>query len=208
MEFSEKLLEKLKEDNSYKTVMDYLFFKKFFRIIVKYAINWKYRSTTVDLVKWINTCEVPQEVKNDLKDLKNIDKNPGMLRQILAYVNRNIDYVGDLERWDTNEYWATPRETYNMLSGDCEDGAILIYVIAKWLGFTDDELFIAAGNVEGGGHCYVIYRAENGLEYPIDWCYWYNTSFKMITPYGNRKKYNYGMTEWFRFNATNSYRPL
>ena len=189
MQFSEKLLAKLKEDGSHKTVMDYIFFKSFFKTIVKYAINWKYKSTVVDLVEWIKTCEVPNEVKSELKDLQRLKKSEGILRQILAYVNRNIEYIGDLERWGVGEYWAKPEETWRMLDGDCEDGAILIYIIAKWLGFTDDELFIVAGNVEGGGHCYLVYRAENAQEYPIDWCI-VDTSTTFINTPSGKKRFN------------------
>jgi len=89
---------------------------------------------------------------------------------------------------------------------NCDGFMTIIYLTAKASGISDYRIYCVAGLVEGGAHAYVIYRANNGLEFPIDGSYWPNTSYSMKTPYFLRKSYNYGETEWWRFNASGSYK--
>ena len=210
MKMSKALIEKLKKDKSWNTIVNYINSKWFFKTLVMYAINWKYRTTRKDLHKWIiANCELPSKVKTELNALKNIKDKDSVMRQILMYVNKNIEYNPDETLWKVKEYWATPKETWMKLRGDCEDGAILTYAIANYVGIPDNQIFIVAGLVEGGGHCYVVYRSEqDGLEYPLDWCYWFKQSVKMDIPYIGRVQYFYGTKEWFRFNKSGGYKPI
>lgn len=104
---------------------------------------------------------------------------------VLKAVMDNIQYVTDGTRWGVPEYWATADETltkttvvngitYGPKEGDCEDGAILIYIICRLLGVPRENLYIWCGNVVGGGHACCIYRP---IHYPfqfafLDWCYY------------------------------------
>ena len=208
LEFSKQLMEKLRRDGAIQVVFDYLRDKFFFKTIVKYVINWKYKSQAVELVDWLTfNYYVKSKVKTELSDLQRINDKDSVVRQTLMYIINRFDYVGDMQVWGVNEYWQSPKETWMKLTGDCEDGAIALYCLLNWLGIQDDSLYIVAGDVQGGGHCYLVYRSENdGLEYPIDWCYWPATSASMKIPYVKRPEYNYGDTEWFRFNLSGSYK--
>jgi hypothetical protein len=120
----------------------------------------------------------------------------------------SISYIEKLE--DTEMYDLTVEDTHTVIlkngiiTHQCEDMAILIYAIARHFEIPDYQLFIVAGNVKGGGHAYLIYLDDNGIEYPIDAAYWPRLSLEMI-PYIKRKNYFYGGKEWFRFNSENSY---
>jgi predicted transglutaminase-like cysteine proteinase len=59
-----------------------------------------------------------------------------------GYVNAR-PYVSDEHNWGMQDHWATPGE-FLARSGDCEDFAIAKFFSLKHLGWTDDELRIAA----------------------------------------------------------------
>lgn len=177
--------------------------------IIYWLIDWRVRKS-VNLKRWIAK-QVPEPVityiiEEELPDM-NTWTNKQKVRRVLRYVNDNITYTTDISKWNIEEYWQTCLETWTLKTGDCEDGAILLYCILNKLGVPDNLLRVVAGNVSGGGHCYVVFLSdEDGLEYPIDWCYWYTKSYGMKIPYVTRTKYLYSLGEWFSFNATASYK--
>ena len=198
---------KLKRDNMWQPLQDFLWETNFISWAVEWAIDWRYAGTKVKLVDWLkaNTNSVPSKVVGDLADLKNLPKTDGLARQCLMYVKRNITYTSDTDIWKVSDKWQTPSETWVSGKGDCEDGAILLYAILKFVGFTDNQVWLVASDVVGGGHAYVVYKSDNGQEYPLDWCYWADKSIKMDTIYENREEYYFGEREWFRLNAKGSW---
>lgn len=96
---------------------------------------------------------------------------------ILKWVQKNIKYVSDRVQYKTVEHWAGVNETLATKKGDCEDGAILIFCLARLAGVSEEKIFIAAGDVDGGGHCWVKYISENYVyvSFYLDWCYWYSS---------------------------------
>ena len=192
---------------------------------VNYIINSKYRKS-VKLVTWLK-----KQVDNPSNPLKAIVAeiptrvNPDeQIIEILKYVNNKLSYYGDTEIWDMAEHWNTVDETIEIWKGDCEDGGILIYVLARLKGIPVNQIYICAGNVQGGGHAWVGYKPKN---YPlnfsfIDWCYWYNSN---TMGYRNKfsildkaiTEYKYGTNidtiskyynVWFIFNEEKSYVKL
>lgn len=209
LQLSKELQNKLRADGTFYQVKDYIFQKTFFKTIINYIIDWRYKGVSKNLQEWLlANSDAPNGVKNELKDLKNLKKNDSLMRQLLAFVNRNITYVPDATTWKVEEKWQTPEETWSSMNGDCEDGAILLYSIAKWIGFDESRLRIVCGEVVGGGHAYLLYTADDGNDYPMDWCYWYEKSKSMKESYDERSDYYYGAREWFRFNALDSWRKL
>lgn len=163
---------------------------------------------SVELSSWINkqlddpVVETLSSQLDGLKYMNNFERVKGVLR----FVQNNIVYKSDSDVWKVREKWQTPSETWNLKTGDCEDGAILIYCLLRKLGVPEIQLHIVCGNVIGGGHCWVNWLSdEDGLEYPVDWCYWFNQSVKFNEPYVSRIEYNYGLMEWFRFNSSGGY---
>ncbi len=121
--------------------------------------------------------------------------------KILTWVHRNIVYEVDKKRFNTVEKWQTVEETLAYGKGDCEDGAILIYCLARVHNISSYAIRLTCGDVKSGnkteGHCWVTYYPDEFLAIEpctIDWCYWYNSKpFKGRTKY-DRKLY---ISEWF-----------
>jgi len=190
-----------------KDVFLYLNKVSFVKSLIYYMINSKSR-TQINLLQWLKkNLSLSPSLLEDIAYIKTYDTNKAKIRAILKYVHNNLRYVSDNIVWKVSEYWQTPSETESLKTGDCEDGALLIYAIAVECGIPDYQLYIVAGEVQGGGHCYCVYVSEeDGLEYPIDWCYWYNKSYSMKDNYFERIEYYDGTKEWFRFNKSGTYK--
>lgn len=98
------------------------------------------------------------------------------MRNILIFVQRNIVYKPDIERYKMDDYWQTPSETLLLQTGDCEDGSVLIICLAKKAGVPTDRYWLQWGAVLSGiGHAYTIYlRQDDAEEVVLDWCFWFN----------------------------------
>lgn len=94
--------------------------------------------------------------------------------EILRFVKAHLRYTGDLTTWNTMEYWQTAMETYKSRLGDCEDGAILLYVLARKSGISEEKILLTCGEVDDGrvkgGHAWIMYRPSL-MMYPLDWCF-------------------------------------
>lgn len=169
-----------------------------FKKLISWLIDWKY-NRIVKLSPWLE-----EQVKNpSFEVLQAVDKitthkdMDAQAHAVLKWVKSNLVYQGDLKTWDIQEYWQTAFETLTrwyliqdgkpilqgekvdgaVNCGDCEDGAILMYVLCRLKGIPANRLLILAGVVEGGGHCWLAYRPN---QFPLnfaflDWCYWYNS---------------------------------
>ena len=97
---------------------------------------------------------------------------------ILRWVWGNTDYVSDQESWGVPEYWQNARTTLDKKKGDCEDGAILLLSLARNAGVPENRIFLTCGYVDynkgTSGHAYVTYRGDDGVNYILDWCYFYD----------------------------------
>jgi len=188
----------------------------FFQTLIKYAIHWTSTRKVVNLQKWlVENLDIPEDLKSKIEYIKKIKGPEKQIREILKFTHKNLSYIGDFQNWGVAEYWQTPTETWTKKThmtgrkiryGDCEDGAILMYAMARYIGIPDYHLKITAGNVIGGGHCYLVFMDTRGMEYPVDWCYWYNSSYNWGLYYVFRNDYYNGTREWFRFNASGCYK--
>lgn len=101
--------------------------------------------------------------------------NDDIALKALKYVHDNIQYTSDTSLFKEPEQWLFPFETLHLRKGDCEDGAILIANIMVKSGVPYWRIRLNAGDVQGGGHCWVTYLRESDNKWIIlDWCYWYN----------------------------------
>ena|SRR3990167_6662030 len=105
--------------------------------------------------------------------------------ECFRWVKDNLDYKGDAETWKISDYWATSEELLNLakLEGDCEDGSMLIYILARLKGVPANRMMLWAGEAENPfdnnkivGHCNLFYKPKS---YPLhfasmDWCYYPN----------------------------------
>ena len=147
-----------------------------------------------------------QEVKRDVRNLiptksyllpnlKTNESDDALALKTLKFVKSTIKYKGDLETHKMTEFWQHPEETYQTKVGDCEDGALLIASLLRIAGVPAYKVKICAGWVKTadtrGGHCYVIYLAEDDNWYVLDWCYYgteSQTNFKKI-PHKDNSNY-------------------
>lgn len=100
---------------------------------------------------------------------------------LLRWVQRNMTYVTDQVLWDTLDYWQTYEESLDTLTGDCEDGAVLLYVLCRAAGVPANRILVVCGDVSNGrggteGHAWVMYRPQKDPINPVflDWCYWFS----------------------------------
>jgi hypothetical protein len=103
-----------------------------------------------------------------IKDCKNDDERAFA---IFNYVKKNIRYVRDIQNYYKNDFWASPDETFQRSTGDCEDGAILINKMMELASIPMFRHKIVIGNTIYGYHAYAIYLKELVNEwFCLDWC--------------------------------------
>lgn len=190
-------------------------------VFITYLIDHRYR-TAVSLKSWIKeqldnpTDELITASGIATKTLSSKATIDDKAIACLKYVIRKITYESDSKIWNTEEKWQTAQETLTKGTGDCEDGAILMYILCRLNGVPENRLLLICGNVEGGGHCWLAYKPN---QYPInwcflDWCYWPNEMYPDNRPkfyiqnqkiYGEDSRY---YSIWFGFNASKSYTEL
>ncbi len=128
------------------------------------------------LKKQVNHSPLAEKIVMAQKWRQITNNDDYLMRQILVWVKQNLKYMSDKELYGQVEYWATPDETIEKSSGDCEDGSILIFVLAALSGVDMRKVYLTWGSVIGGGHCYITYiRDWDGEEVVMDWCYWYTS---------------------------------
>lgn len=197
----------------------------FLEQLVYYILNSKFRQAT-NLVPWLKKqVDTPTQALLDEAEKISSSKDQDLqMFYVLKHVKNTITYTPDDKVWSMPEYWQTADETLSLKTGDCEDGAILMYVLARLKGISANRLFLFAGDVVGGGHCWLGYRSN---QYPLnydfmDWCYWYkgydstirnkfyvtNTNiFMEYTLEGNLIPSNYTKM-WFAFNELDSFKSF
>jgi hypothetical protein len=199
------------------------------RQIVAYLLNSSYRQS-VTLTPWLEEM-VETDTDASRTALEAIRKDfpydpldyDSVVLSVLKWAVMRFKYVSDKTVWKLDERWQTSEESLALMTGDCEDGAILMYVLCRKIGVPANQLMLFCGSVLGGGHCWLGYRP---LDYPLnfvflDWCYWSDTHSvlnrslfyiqdKTIVEYTNQSdtytstKSNY-YSIWFVFNSELSY---
>lgn len=211
---------------------------KFWEGFVTYVVDQKYRKS-VQLKYWIRQqLTAPSKTITSLvEQILDFDSYDKIMLAILELCQKKpqgelFKYVGDYKSWGVAEKWQTASETMGRMAGDCEDVAILMYVIARLKGVPAHRLYIMAGWVDNPinddeiGHCWLAYRPDN---YPLnwaflDWCYYTNTNISDHRPlfhvqgkeiigykhlYGRKKgTYDKYYSIWFAFNEDHAHHTL
>jgi len=113
----------------------------------------------------------------------------------LKKVRSIIKYTQKKDKEHNGEYWQWANETFELGTGDCEDGSILMANIMLKSGIPYWRVRINAGTVKNGGHAYITYLREKDNKWIVlDWCYYYKPKGILWT---EAKKY-FGI--WFSFN--------
>jgi hypothetical protein len=114
-------------------------------------------------------------------------KNRSRDKRIIAILRwmtdkENIKYMQDFARWSVTEKWQSVFDTLRLKSGDCEDGAILIFAWARYIGIPSSHIKLWCGKVKTptstGGHACIEYKSDvDGKWYKIDWCFYPDTAY-------------------------------
>lgn len=124
--------------------------------------------------------------------------NDEIASNALRYVIERIRYTTDPVQFKKNEAWLFGFETYKLRKGDCEDGAILLANIMMKSGIPYWRIRLNAGDVQGGGHCWVTYLRESDDKWVVlDWCYWPNDSKNLKLLWDHAANY---FDIWFSWN--------
>ena len=92
--------------------------------------------------------EYGQEAAQRLRFLQNfiIENQYLSVEEKLDVVNSTMNRlpsITDKAHWNRNEYWATPLETITTFGGDCEDIAIVKWLVLNHLGVPNEHLRLA-----------------------------------------------------------------
>lgn len=217
------------------SIYKYVLNKSIIRFVT-YMINSKYRKT-VTLRSWLNEQVVFAEDKFDdiLGEIPSYSDYDKQIHAVFRWVRKNITYAQDSITWNMLEHWQTATETEKNRKGDCEDHAILLYVISRLKGIPAERMTILTGDVINPlttpkttvGHCWIAYRPSN---YPLNWVFLDTTYYykynsvrvrnkfyihgKQIYEYNRKDDYNYLEIDsnylkiWFAFNELASYTHL
>jgi hypothetical protein len=198
--FSKKLMEKF--GSIVHTTIDSLYRKK----TVNWRIDWRNKRLVTNIQIWLK-----EQIANPSKDMlllarrfEKYSTHDRKIMSILRWVKRNVKYKKDQDVWNIKEKWQTAEETLSKKTGDCEDGAVLILVLARLNNIPHTQVKLTAGNVVSGGHCWVEYRASfDGVNRLIDWCYYYSpmpTHKRRAASQDTRY-----LDRWFRVNDVRGY---
>lgn len=151
---------------------------------VAWFLNGDYRHAA-SLVDWLE-----EQVRNPAESVRqfitthNLVYVASLSDDVVVDVQRavidSLTYITDAQHWGVPDKWNTADETltatvttpngvtFGPMEGDCEDGAILMYVVCRLLGVPAESLYIWAGDTVAGGHACLVYRPRN---YPLNWVF-------------------------------------
>ena len=77
----------------------------------------------------------------------------------LDLVNKTLNYlpwIADSQHWKKSDYWASPMETLSTFGGDCEDIAIVKWMMLRHLGIPYEHLRLAYVKVKATGEIHMV----------------------------------------------------
>ena len=99
----------------------------------------------------------------DNQDLPSMEK--------VELVNKTLNklpWIADSSHWKQADYWAAPMETIATFGGDCEDIAIVKWVVLVHLGITEDHLRLAYVKIKKTGENHMVLLFVKNPSAPID----------------------------------------
>lgn len=84
----------------------------------------------------------------EVPDMEKVDKANRVLN--------HLPWIADANHWKQSDYWATPLETITTFGGDCEDIALVKWVVLRNLGITVDQLRLAYVKIKKTGEDHMV----------------------------------------------------
>jgi len=118
------------------------------------------------------------QLRKQVKEFNTLKK----LNYINTFFNKILP-VEDKFKYQTDDYWATPKEFLIEGRGDCEEYAISKYFSLKEIGIDEDKLFLAIVKVKGKTNYHLVllyFENRSSIPLVLD-----NLSFKVL-PFDKR----------------------
>ena len=117
-----------------------------------FLLDWRVRKA-VNLKNWLAE-QINEPLAKTLVDEQhflNYASLDDRITKIQQYVMLLGKYVGDQEEWGTPEHWSSLQEFADKgFKGDCEDGAVAIFILARTAGIPENKIKVVTGNVWDG----------------------------------------------------------
>ena len=182
-------------------LMDSVFGKRydvsFVRSLIEWLINSKYRKYK-RLDKFISEqVNYPTDTVKSLAESFTGDYDKRII-DILKFVRGYVTYTSDTKQYGYAEHWGYADQTLKSRKGDCDNMNSLIHVLGLLSGIPSYLLYSVIGDVDGGGHYWLVYISPNtGKLYSIDSTYWYDSR---DIPNRSELEPNLYFNMWYIFN--------
>ena len=98
-----------------------------------------------------------------------LDNEDKPVRDKLEVTNNAMNalpWLTDREKWNAEDYWATPFETLTQFGGDCEDMAIGKFVVLRLMGIPKKNLYLTYVKVKktAESHMVLVWTNDNRTE--------------------------------------------
>jgi len=176
-----------------------------YQTFLNYCIDSKFRKyKRLDkfLKDQLDNPVVMEIVNEEAKNIKTYKDSDKQIIAILKYVKSNYAYKHDIANYGITELWANADKIIGKKADDCDGLNSLCYMLARAKGIDQNLLWNAIGDVNGGGHYWLVYMSIGELKpciYTIDATYWvdftdikYRQTFRLT-----KSKYQ---TIWYLFN--------
>ena len=101
--------------------------------------------------------------------LDNEDKPVRVKLEVANNALNALPWITDREKWNADDYWATPFETLTQFGGDCEDMAIGKFMVLRLMGIPKKNLYLAYVKVKQTGetHMVLVWTNDSRSEYLV-----------------------------------------
>lgn len=141
-----------------------------YRIIVICVVTgmlWAGNSARAEFQRWSENVfafikqEYGAEAEKRLRYLENFivenQDKPDMEKVVDANrVLNNLPWIADSSHWKSADYWATPLETITTFGGDCEDIALVKWVVLRNLGIPAEQLRLGYVKIKKSGENHMV----------------------------------------------------
>jgi predicted transglutaminase-like cysteine proteinase len=86
----------------------------------------------------------------------NIDKPASVKLQVTNDALNQLPWLTDREKYNQEDYWASPIETIATFGGDCEDIAIAKYMMLRVMGIPKEKLFLGYAKIKQTGEAHMV----------------------------------------------------
>lgn len=99
--------------------------------------------------------------------LKNQNKTNFEKLKIVNDSLNQLPWIADKAHWKSADYWATPLETIATFGGDCEDMAIVKWIMLRHLGIPKERLRLAYVKIKKTGKSHMVLLYLDKINVPL-----------------------------------------